>query len=104
IYIKDNKYYVAVKGSAETVLGLCNLDKQTMDEINIEIDKMASNGLRVLALADCTSEEVYEDLECYELTFKGLVGLQDPPKEGVEEAIKLCKKAGIRVVMITGDY
>ncbi|WP_283624985.1 cation-translocating P-type ATPase [Clostridium butyricum] len=104
IYIKDNKYYVAVKGSAETVLGLCNLDKQTMDEINIEIDKMASNGLRVLALADCTSEEVYENLECYELTFKGLVGLQDPPKEGVEEAIKLCKKAGIRVVMITGDY
>lgn len=104
IYIKDNKYYVAVKGSAETVLGLCNLDKQTMDEINIEIDKMASNGLRVLALADCTSEEVYEDLECYELTFKGLVGLQDPPKEGVEEAIKLCKKAGIRVVMITSDY
>lgn len=104
IYIKDNKYYVAVKGSAETVLGLCNLDKQTMDEINIEIDKMASNGLRVLALADCTSEEVYEDLEYYELTFKGLVGLQDPPKEGVEEAIKLCKKAGIRVVMITGDY
>ena len=104
IYIKDNKYYVAVKGSAETVLGLCNLDKQTMDEINIEIDKMASNGLRVLALADCTSEEVYEDLECYELTFKALVGLQDPPKEGVEEAIKLCKKAGIRVVMITGDY
>ena len=104
IYIKDNKYYVAVKGSAETVLGLCNLDKQTMDEINIEIDKMASNGLRVLALADCTNEEVYEDLECYELTFKGLVGLQDPPKEGVEEAIKLCKKAGIRVVMITGDY
>lgn len=104
IYIKDNKYYVAVKGSAETVLGLCNLDKETMDEINIEIDKMASNGLRVLALADCTSEKVYEDLECYELTFKGLVGLQDPPKEGVEEAIKLCKKAGIRVVMITGDY
>ncbi|RQN03108.1 cation-translocating P-type ATPase [Clostridium butyricum] len=104
IYIKDNKYYVAVKGSAETVLGLCNLDKQTMDEINIEIDKMASNGLRVLALADCTSEKVYDDLECYELTFKGLVGLQDPPKEGVEEAIKLCKKAGIRVVMITGDY
>ena len=104
IYIKDNKYYVAVKGSAETVLGLCNLDKQTMDEINIEIDKMASNGLRVLALADCTSEEVYEDLECYELTFKALVGLQDPPKDGVEEAIKLCKKAGIRVVMITGDY
>ena len=104
IYIKDNKYYVAVKGSAETVLGLCNLDKQRMDEINIEIDKMASNGLRVLALADCTSEKVYEDLECYELTFKALVGLQDPPKEGVEEAIKLCKKAGIRVVMITGDY
>ncbi|WP_394885946.1 cation-translocating P-type ATPase [Clostridium butyricum] len=104
IYIKDNKYYVAVKGSAETVLGLCNLDKETMDEINIEIDKMASNGLRVLALADCTSERVYEDLECYELTFKALVGLQDPPKEGVEEAIKLCKKAGIRVVMITGDY
>lgn len=104
IYIKDNKYYVAVKGSAETVLGLCNLDKETMDEINIEIDKMASNGLRVLALAHCTSEKVYEDLECYELTFKALVGLQDPPKEGVEEAIKLCKKAGIRVVMITGDY
>lgn len=104
IYKKDSGYYIAVKGSAETVLGLCSLDEQNIHKINIEIDKMASNGLRVLVLAESNSEEIYENLEDYSLSFKALVGLQDPPKEGVEEAIKLCKKAGIRVVMITGDY
>lgn len=104
IYKKDSGYYIAVKGSAETVLGLCSLDEQNLHKINIEIDKMASNGLRVLVLAESNSEEIYENLEDYSLSFKALVGLQDPPKEGVEEAIKLCKKAGIRVVMITGDY
>ena len=104
IYKKDSGYYIAVKGSAETVLGICSLDEQNLHKINIEIDKMASNGLRVLVLAESNSEEIYENLEDYSLSFKALVGLQDPPKEGVEEAIKLCKKAGIRVVMITGDY
>ena len=104
IYKKDSGYYIAVKGSAETVLGLCSLDEQNIHKINIEIDEMALNGLRVLVLAESNSEEIYENLEDYSLSFKALVGLQDPPKEGVEEAIKLCKKAGIRVVMITGDY
>jgi len=104
IYNLNENYYVAVKGSPETVLTLCNLDKKYTSLIEDAIDKMASRGLRVIAFADAISQEVQGDLENYEIKFRGLVGLQDPPREGVKESIELCKRAGIRVVMITGDY
>lgn len=104
IYSINGSYYVAAKGSPETILPLCNIDEKNMKRILRTIDEMAERGLRVIAFAEFNGDEIREDLEEYKLDFKGLVGLQDPPKEGVKEAIKLCKNAGIRVVMITGDY
>lgn len=104
VYEIDDKYYTAAKGSPETILPLCQLNESEIRKIEAEVDRMAARGLRVLALADAVTTEVHEELEDYSLNFKGLVGLQDPPKDGVNEAIELCKKAGIRVVMITGDY
>lgn len=104
IFKREEGYYVAAKGSPETILPLCNLKDEEKDGILKVIDDMASKGLRVISLADLNTEKVQENMEDYNLNFRGLIGLQDPPKEGVKEAVKLCKKAGIRVVMITGDY
>jgi P-type Ca2+ transporter type 2C len=100
----DNRYYAACKGSPETVLPLCNLGSDEFSSIFEKVNEMASKGLRVLALADALSDNVFESAEKYPFKFKGLVGLQDPPKEGVEKAINICERAGVRVVMITGDY
>ncbi|WP_243425598.1 cation-translocating P-type ATPase [Clostridium paridis] len=104
IYSRDDRFYVAVKGSHEALLHLCKMNELEKQRILKEVDFMASKGLRVITICDCDSKELYQDIEKYELNFRGLIGLQDPPKEGVKEAIKLCKQAGIRVVMITGDY
>lgn len=104
IYDLNNKCFVAAKGSPETILPLCNLSKEEEEKINKAIDAMAAKGLRVLAFAETITDDIQGDLDRYSLNFKGLVGLQDPPKEGAKEAIELCKKAGIRVIMITGDY
>ena len=65
---------------------------------------MASKGLRVIALSDLETSTLKDNLEQYSLCFKGLIGLQDPPKEGVQDAINVCRRAGVRVMMITGDY
>ncbi|ORX90715.1 calcium ATPase [Basidiobolus meristosporus CBS 931.73] len=82
------------------------------DLFSEESSKMASRGLRVLGLAfkyvpmDTPSESKPVDQQDVEsdLTFVGLIGLIDPPRASVEESIKKCKEAGIRVVMITGDH
>lgn len=104
VYKQNENYYAACKGSPETVLPLCDLEDNEFDSIFEKVNEMASRGLRVLALADAFSDKVSENIEEYPFKFRGLVGLQDPPKEGVREAIKISEKAGLRVVMITGDY
>ena len=104
IFKENAMYYIAAKGSPETILPLCNLDENENLKILDTIDDMASKGLRVIALADLITSTLNDNLEQYSLCFKGLIGLQDPPKEGVQDAINVCRKAGVRVMMITGDY
>ncbi|MHB8862329.1 MAG: cation-translocating P-type ATPase [Pirellulaceae bacterium] len=109
---QQDRYRVAVKGAPEAVLPVCSSvlaaeDARPLDEPNRErwlhrSQELASQGLRVLALAEKTVEA--PDAPPYEqLTFLALVGLVDPPRQDVRAAIGHCREAGIRVVMITGD-
>lgn len=102
----DNELILATKGSPESILKACDIDSDELNQVNDEIKVMQEKGLRVIAVAkkELTNErELKDELEDYKLDFMGIVGLIDPPKETVKEDIKLCKKAGVRVVMITGD-
>ncbi len=109
---QNSRIRVAVKGAPEAVLGACSSvrtpegDNQISDEDRAEWQKrnqqMAEEGLRILAAA--TKEVESENAHPYDnLVFLGLFGLEDPPRADVQPAIKSCKTAGIRVLMVTGD-
>jgi len=108
----DQGYRVAVKGAPEAVLkastkllgpeGERSLTKTECQHWLDRNQQLAAQGLRVLALAIGTVQ--HPDADPYaDLTFLGLVGLEDPPRQDVKQALAECKAAGIRVVMVTGD-
>ena len=116
IHKLGNKYRIITKGAPDVLLERCKkqissttqnsiLQKSEIQKQNL---KMAEKALRVIAVG-------YKDLEFLpnkidtntienELTFVGLIGMIDPPREGVKEAVKTCRRAGIKTVMITGDH
>jgi Ca2+-transporting ATPase len=107
-----------VKGAPKEVLALCTrirldgqerpLDDGQRAQIVAANDDYARNGLRVLAVAmrpltDSLTDYTPEAIEC-DLTFLGLMAMMDPPRPEVAEAVERCHRAGIRIIMITGDY
>tara|TARA_B100001248_G_scaffold262427_1_gene258361 strand:- start:16615 stop:19218 length:2604 start_codon:yes stop_codon:yes gene_type:complete len=102
-HLDKGKYFVAVKGASEAVLSCCRFsNSQDLVEMQKQTKELASEGLRVLALAYKYVEDLQEP--AYEnLNFVALVGMQDPPRHDVKQAIGECKRAGIRVIMMTGD-
>lgn len=105
---QDGRYFVFVKGAPERVLDMCSDGLGPGREaILASADEMAGKGLRVLAMAYHQSDERHSPDEFGTkpfLTFLGLQGMMDPPREEVPASIKGCQKAGIRVLMITGDH
>jgi P-type Ca2+ transporter type 2C len=115
IHEKNNEkssYRFAVKGASESVLPVCTnkltpqeikpITQRDRDNWQQQGDRMAAEGLRILAFAEKTVNNV--QTPPYEgLTFIGIVGLLDPPRQDAKEAIKACQQAGIRVIMLTGD-
>jgi Ca2+-transporting ATPase len=97
---------VAAKGAPEAIARLCGLDAQQREQMDDGVRALASNGLRVLAVARAESEEaaIGNDPAAAGLRLVGLVGLLDPVRESVPAAVAECRTAGIRVLMITGDY
>jgi Ca2+-transporting ATPase len=97
---------VAIKGGAEAVLQICNLAAKEMQLLMQEAVDMAATGLRVLAVAraEYTGAQWPASPHSFDFKFLGLVGLADPLRAGVQQAIQECKNAGIRVVMVTGDH
>jgi len=103
-----------VKGAPEVVLSRCvsmlsggkvrKISQKDRDEILGHNNQMAAGALRVLAFAYKESPKSYDEKGLEDgLVFVGLMGMMDPPREGVKEAVQDCRRAGIRVIMVTGD-
>lgn len=101
----DDRIIVATKGAPEAVGVLCGLNAGQIQAMREDAQALAGQGLRVLAVAGGEWGEPDLPTDHRQLTpeFIGLVGLADPVRSGVKEAISECRQAGIRVVMITGD-
>jgi len=100
-------YVIAAKGSPEAIADLCHLDEGGTAAVFEQVGRMASEGLRVLGVAYAQFQPASPlPLEQHDFPFEfvGLVGLADPVRPTVPAAIQECYQAGIRVVMITGDY
>ncbi|MBZ0155994.1 MAG: HAD-IC family P-type ATPase [Alphaproteobacteria bacterium] len=112
LHERGGEKLVFVKGAPEKVLDMCSPPVREEGRGKEDILHVAGNfareGLRVLALAYREVPRDKEGLPCSDvesgLTFAGLQGMMDPPRQEVIEAVTGCKKAGIRVVMITGDH
>ncbi|MBB6217652.1 Ca2+-transporting ATPase [Anaerosolibacter carboniphilus] len=114
----DGDYYVFTKGAADRIIHQCSrimvgnnvetLTQSHIDEMMKKNEHLASQGLRVLGLAYRplkNKPELLDDPEIEaHMIFLGLVGMMDPPRPEVKDAIKKCHQAGIKVVMITGDH
>ncbi len=103
----DSKdFIIAAKGSPEAIADICHLDETLKEQITRAIDTMAVEGLRVIGIARSVFSKgsLPAGQHDFVFDFMGLIGLADPVRPGVTEAVKECSEAGIRVVMITGDY
>jgi Ca2+-transporting ATPase len=103
----DNQFrLVAAKGAPEAIVDLCHLDPARRDAIAHEVENLATDGLRVLAVARAVFRPLHlpQGQHDFDFEFLGLVGLEDPVRPDVPAAIAECRAAGMRVVMITGDH
>lgn len=101
-----NTHCVAAKGSHEAILDLCHLPAEERAPVRAAVDTMAANGLRVLAVARSRHVGTALPAQAHDFDFEllGLLGLADPLRPEIPAAMAQCHSAGIRVVMITGDY
>lgn len=102
----DGRLLLCAKGAVESILGLSAVDpneRRQMLEANTQI---AGQGMRVIAVAQRFLQTISGDREVDEsgLSILGLIGLSDPPRHGVKEAVEESQRAGIRVLMVTGDH
>ena len=118
IHNKDDKFLCITKGAPEVILKNCSkyylngqiniLNDESIRKIEKINSTMAENALRVIAVAYSSMPRLPTNIDSESLernlTFVGLIGMIDPPREGVKEAVQSCKRAGIKTVMITGDH
>ena len=102
----DGEDVVAVKGAPEAVARLCRLDPEIWARHEAQVRRMAEDGLRVLGVARARvrAGDCPETQEAFAFEWLGLLGLADPVRPTVKSALADCYTAGIRVIMITGDY
>lgn len=100
------EFKIAAKGAPEAIARLCHLSEAETGEIMSRVSQMATRGLRVLGVASAASPRggLPDSPAEFHCKFLGLLGFEDPVRPTVPDAIRECVAAGIRVVMITGDY
>lgn len=116
--LENGKYRIITKGAPEILLGICDyyeennnvhdMNSTFLSKIKNKNEKMAEKALRVLGVAyldiDIMPKEISANFLEKGLIFVGLIGMIDPPRKGVKEAVLACRRAGIKTVMITGDH
>ena len=104
--LEREEYIIAAKGAPEAILDLCHCDELERVRLSLHIAEMADQGLRVLGVSRALFQQPLLPGEQHDFDFEflGLIGLADPVRPTVPSAIAECYSAGIRVVMITGDY
>lgn len=97
---------VCAKGAPEAVARLCRMAPSDLDAITGTVNALAGDGLRVLGVAvgECARDALPDDPAAIDFRFVGFVALADPLRASVPAAVRECRSAGIRVIMITGDY
>lgn len=100
------QYFLASKGAPEAIMGLCQLEARRREAVQRQVQDMAARGLRVLGVAcgEWRSAELPGSQQDFRLRFVGLLGLADPLRPTVPQAVQDCHEAGIRVIMMTGDH
>ena len=102
----SDEYLVAAKGAPEAIATLCRLSQEDRDRLAQAVDGMATQGMRVIgvATAKAAGPDFPDNQDTHPFTLRGLIGLADPLRASVPAAVAECRSAGIKVVMITGDY
>ncbi len=101
------EYVIAAKGAPEAVADLCHLDAPALAALTAQVQEATASGRRVLAAARASfrhGDELPRHQHDFEFELLGLAALQDPVRPGAAEAVAECARAGVRTVMITGDY
>jgi Ca2+-transporting ATPase len=100
-------YVIAAKGAPEAIADLCHLDPTATSALRAQVEEATAGGQRVLAVARAEfsgAAGLPTEQHDFDFEYLGLAGLHDPVRPGVADAVADCRRAGVRVVMITGDY
>ena len=102
-----DSYVIAAKGAPEAIADLCHFTPEELEQVTAQVEQATANGQRVLAVSFANfgpTAELPAEQHDFDFEYLGLVGLHDPVRPGVADAVAECRRASVRTIMITGDY
>lgn len=101
---EGESYSIGAKGACEAIIDLCHFNEEQSKRIISQMERMASEGLRVIAVAKSRSQSLPDQMHDLDFSFMGLLGFEDPIREDAKDAVQKCQEAGIKILMMTGDH